>query len=116
MPFRTVTWNLASLAEDSLEASLSCARMTMLSCRKRSVSSKNYHRRGATFLLAELFQGNGMAVGGVQSSLCRIESVTIDGWQIKCGHQTSADQLSLANDQSSLEDNNVQLHEIEQIV
>ena len=29
-PFRTVTWNLAGLAEDSLEPFLACERMTML--------------------------------------------------------------------------------------
>ena len=29
-PLRTVTWNLAGLAEDSLEPFLACARMTML--------------------------------------------------------------------------------------
>ena len=29
-PFRTVTWNLAGLSEDSLEPFLACARNTML--------------------------------------------------------------------------------------
>ena len=121
VPLRTVTWNLAGLAENSLEPFLACARVTML----RSVVFLQETYRKRFSLLLELFQGITMAVRDDRPSVCRIEFVTsaiswkvaTDGWQILL--RTPKRVLigaHLPTIKAPLEDYNVPLHEVEQSV
>ena len=76
--FRTVSWNLAGLAEDSLEPFLACARMTMLwdamllqeTFRKLEGLETDGCQK---FLHQDIFLEDATEVGDVQPSLCRVE-------------------------------------------
>ena len=95
VPFRTLSWNLAGLAEDTLEPFLACARVTMLwdvMLRQEPFRKRRARDGGVHHFYSWNSLGNDTGVGGVQPSLCRNESATsvivwravIVGWQFKC--------------------------------